>query len=46
MGFDVMRVKNGIRIDGTITNYRILLKEKGFTRKDCLGESGIYRLKL
>jgi len=46
MGFDAMRVKNGIRIDGTLTNYRILFEELGLTRKDCLGESGIYRLKL
>ncbi|EHB66614.1 MULTISPECIES: histidine phosphatase family protein [Paenibacillus] len=32
--------------DGTITNYRILLGEKGLTRKDFLGEAGVYRLKL
>jgi len=32
--------------DGTITNYRILLGEKGLTREDFLGEAGVYRLKL
>lgn len=32
--------------DGTITNYRILLGEQGLTRKDFLGEAGVYRLKL
>lgn len=32
--------------DGTITNYRILLGEKGLTRKDFLGEAGVYRMKL
>ncbi|GIP03784.1 histidine phosphatase family protein [Paenibacillus lautus] len=32
--------------DGTITNYRILLGEKGLTRKDFLGEAGLYRLNL
>ncbi|PZE19040.1 phosphoglycerate mutase family protein [Paenibacillus xerothermodurans] len=30
--------------DGTITNYRILLGEKGLTRKDFLGEAGVYRM--
>jgi trans-2-enoyl-CoA reductase len=29
--------------DGTITNYRMLLGEKGLTRNDFLGEAGIYR---
>jgi hypothetical protein len=32
--------------DGTITNYRILLGENGLTRKDFLGEAGVYRMKL
>ncbi|NMO97101.1 phosphoglycerate mutase family protein [Paenibacillus lemnae] len=32
--------------DGTITNYRILLGEKRLTRKDFLGEAGIYRINL
>ncbi|MDH6671047.1 broad specificity phosphatase PhoE [Paenibacillus sp. LBL] len=32
--------------DGTITNYRILLGETGLTRKDFLGETGVYRMKL
>jgi phosphohistidine phosphatase SixA len=32
--------------DGTITNYRILLGEKGLTRKDFLGEAGVYKLVL
>ncbi|WP_054028661.1 phosphoglycerate mutase family protein [Bacillus sp. FJAT-28004] len=32
--------------DGTITNYRILLGEKGLTRKDFLGEAGVYRMTL
>lgn len=32
--------------DGTITNYRILLGEKGLTRKDFLGEAGVYRINL
>lgn len=32
--------------DGTITNYRILLRENGLTRKDFLGEAGVYRMKL
>ncbi|WP_145037899.1 phosphoglycerate mutase family protein [Paenibacillus sp. Y412MC10] len=32
--------------DGTITNYRILLGEKGLTRKDFLGEAGVYRMNL
>ncbi|WP_454191069.1 histidine phosphatase family protein [Paenibacillus sp. Marseille-Q7038] len=31
--------------DGTITNYRTLLGEKGLTRKDFLGEAGVYRMK-
>ena len=31
--------------DGTITNYRILLGEKELTRKDFLGEAGVYRMK-
>jgi hypothetical protein len=31
---------------GTITNYRILLGEKGLTRKDFLGEAGVYRMTL
>jgi len=30
--------------DGTITNYRIYLGEKGLTRKDFLGEAGMYTL--
>ena len=30
--------------DGTITNYRILLGEKGLTRKDFLGEAGVYKM--
>lgn len=30
--------------DGTITNYRILLGEKGLTRKDFLGETGVYKM--
>lgn len=30
--------------DGTITNYRILLGEYGLTRKDFLGEGGVYRM--
>lgn len=32
--------------DGTITNYRILLGERGLTRKDFLGEAKVYRMKL
>ncbi|WP_201003922.1 histidine phosphatase family protein [Paenibacillus glycanilyticus] len=32
--------------DGTITNYRILLGEKGLTRNDFLGEAGVYRMKM
>jgi len=32
--------------DGTITNYRILLGEKGLTRKDFLGEAGVYQMSL
>jgi len=32
--------------DGTITNYRILLGEKGLTRKDFLGEAGVYKMNL
>lgn len=32
--------------DGTITNYRILLGEKELTRKDFLGEAGVYRMTL
>ena len=32
--------------DGTITNYRILLGEHGLTRKDFLGEAGMYRIDL
>lgn len=30
--------------DGTITNYRILLGEKGLTREDFLGEAGVYQI--
>src|SRR5690606_20216451 len=30
--------------DGTITNYRLLLGEKGLSRKDFLGEAGVYRM--
>jgi hypothetical protein len=30
--------------DGTITNYRILLGEKGLTRKDFLGEAGVHKM--
>jgi hypothetical protein len=30
--------------DGTITNYRILLGENGLTRKDFLGEAGVYKI--
>jgi hypothetical protein len=30
--------------DGTITNYRVLLGEKGLTRSDFLGEAGWYKL--
>ncbi|MEF3354087.1 histidine phosphatase family protein [Paenibacillus sp. GYB006] len=30
--------------DGTITNYRILLGEEGLTRKDFLGEAGVYQM--
>lgn len=30
--------------DGTITNYRILLGEEGLTRKDFLGEAGVYKM--
>jgi hypothetical protein len=29
--------------DGTITNYRIVLGEKGLTREDFLGETGVYK---
>jgi broad specificity phosphatase PhoE len=29
--------------DGTITNYRLLLGEKGLTRKDFLGEAGVLK---
>ncbi|OZB92234.1 phosphoglycerate mutase family protein [Paenibacillus sp. XY044] len=32
--------------DGTITNYRIWLGEKGLTRKDFLGEAVVYRMNL
>jgi len=32
--------------DGTITNYRILLGETGLTRKDFLGEAGVYKINL
>ena len=32
--------------DGTITNYRILLGERGLTRKDFLGEAGVYRINI
>ncbi|GGG02204.1 phosphoglycerate mutase family protein [Paenibacillus abyssi] len=32
--------------DGTITNYRILLGEKGLTRKDFLGEANVYKINL
>ncbi|WP_337034054.1 histidine phosphatase family protein [Paenibacillus illinoisensis] len=31
--------------DGTITNYRILLGEKGLSRKDFLGEAGMHTIK-
>ncbi|NUU79841.1 histidine phosphatase family protein [Paenibacillus xylanilyticus] len=31
--------------DGTITNYRILLGEKGLTRRDFLGEAGMYTIR-
>ncbi|MBM6383019.1 MAG: histidine phosphatase family protein [Paenibacillus sp.] len=31
--------------DGTITNYRMLLGEKGLSRKDFLGEAGKYTIK-
>ncbi|WP_145946822.1 histidine phosphatase family protein [Paenibacillus sp. Y412MC10] len=31
--------------DGTITNYRMLLGEQGLTRKDFLGEAGVYQAK-
>ncbi|REK77081.1 histidine phosphatase family protein [Paenibacillus paeoniae] len=30
--------------DGTITNYRMMLGENGLTRKDFLGEAGIYKM--
>ncbi|QYR22333.1 phosphoglycerate mutase family protein [Paenibacillus sp. sptzw28] len=30
--------------DGTITNYRILLGEEGLTRRDFLGETGVYKM--
>jgi len=30
--------------DGTITNYRMLLGEKGLTRKDFLGEAGVHKV--
>lgn len=30
--------------DGTITNYRIMLGEKGLTRNDFLGEAGVYQM--
>ncbi|MGN7166962.1 hypothetical protein ACTHSJ_13980 [Paenibacillus cellulositrophicus] len=29
--------------DGTITSYRMLLGEQGLTRKDFLGEAGVYQ---
>ncbi len=32
--------------DGTITNYRILLGEKGLAREDFLGEAGLYKMKI
>lgn len=32
--------------DGTITQYRILLGEQGLTRKDFLGEAGIYSMRI
>jgi hypothetical protein len=32
--------------DGTITNYRQLLGEKGLTRSDFLGEAGFYKSNL
>lgn len=32
--------------DGTITNYRVFLGEKGLTRKDFLGEAGVCRIRL
>lgn len=32
--------------DGTITNYRMLLGEHGLTRKEFLGEAGVYKTKL
>ncbi|MEK4434684.1 hypothetical protein [Paenibacillus sp. FSL K6-2862] len=31
--------------DGTITNYRMLLGEKGLSRRDFLGEAGKYTIK-
>ncbi|MGO4730480.1 hypothetical protein [Paenibacillus sp. 2KB_22] len=31
--------------DGTITNYRMLLGEKGLTKSDFLGESGQYTIR-
>jgi broad specificity phosphatase PhoE len=30
--------------DGTITNYRTLIGEHGLTRKDFVGEAGVYRI--
>lgn len=30
--------------DGTITNYRMLLGERGLSRQDFLGEAGVYRM--
>ncbi|MGZ9583680.1 histidine phosphatase family protein [Paenibacillus marinisediminis] len=32
--------------DGTITNYRILLGERGLTRRDFLGEAGVYKINI
>lgn len=32
--------------DGTITNYRILLGEKGLAGEDFLGEAGLYKMKI
>lgn len=32
--------------DGTITNYRIMLGDKGLTREDFLGEANVYQMKL
>lgn len=32
--------------DGTITNFRLLLGEKGLTRKDFLGEAGVFKINI